>query len=278
MQPGLINQVINATNIQLCNTIGLPASSTPLGSDVNGENFNETWGYSSVVGMLNYLANNTRPDISYATHQCARFTHNPKKSHGMAVKHIIRYLSGTKDKGIIMTPSNNFSVDCYVDADFAGLYGHEDCQNPVSVKSRTGYVLLLADCPLLWVSKLQTMIAVSTMEAEYIALSQAMRDIIPMRRLAKLACDTIFGPGKYDARIFSKVFEDNTGALQLARAPRMTPRTKHYGIKYHFFHEHVSIGHIKLFKVESRNQRADIFTKGLVLVLFEHNRFLLCGW
>lgn len=278
LQPSLINQVILATNLQECNNMGTPASCTPVGSDVNGEPFDEFWGYSSVIGMLNYLANNTRPDISYATHQCARFTHNPKKSHGIAVKHIIRYLAGTKDKGIIMTPSKSFSVDCYVDADFAGLYGHEDCQNPISVKSRTGYVLLLADCPLLWVSKLQSMVAVSTMEAEYIALSQAMRDIIPMRRLAKLACDTIFGTGKYEARIFSKVFEDNIGALQLARAPRMTPRTKHYGIKYHFFHEHVTLGDIKLYKVESKNQRADIFTKGLVFVLFVHNRLLLCGW
>lgn len=58
----------------------------------------------------------------------------------------------------------------------------------------------------------------------------------------------------------------------------MTPRTKHYCIRYHFFREHVVIGDIKLFKVESKNQRADIFTKGLVFVLFVHNRMLLCGW
>ena len=72
------------------------------------------------------------------------------------------------------------SIDCYVDADFAGLYGVEDSQDSLSVKSRTGYVLLLANCPLMWVSKLQTEIASSTMESEYIALSQSLKDIIPL--------------------------------------------------------------------------------------------------
>jgi hypothetical protein len=116
------------------------------------------------------------------------------------------------------------------------------------------------------------------MEAEYVALSQAMRDIIPMRRLAKVVCDTIFGEKKYDVRVYSKVFEDNNGALQLARAPRITPRTKHYGIKYHFFRENVRCGDVKLFKIETDKQRADIFTKGLVVAIFEKIRFLLMGW
>ena len=74
----------------------------------------------------------------------------------------------------------NLQLNCYVDADFAGLYNVEDQQDPVCVKSRTGYVLTLGKTPLLWVSKLQTEVALSTTEAEYIALSQAMRELIPM--------------------------------------------------------------------------------------------------
>jgi hypothetical protein len=225
-----------------------------------------------------YLANNSRPDIAYATQQAARFTHAPKKSHALAVKKIIRYLQGTKDKGLIMKPTTDLSIDRYVDADFAGLYSYKNSQDPISVKSCTGYVLFLANCPLMWVSKLQTEIASSTMEAEYVALSQAMKDLIPLRRLSTLVCDVIFGKGKYEAKIFSKVFEDNNGALQLARAPRMTPRTKHYGIKYHFFRENVDKGDIKLYKIESKEQRADIFTKGIVLSIFEYIQSLLMGW
>ncbi len=116
------------------------------------------------------------------------------------------------------------------------------------------------------------------MEAEYIALSQSIRDLIPLRRSTKLVCDTIFGKGKYEAKIFSSVFEDNNGALQLARAPRMTPRTKHYAVRYHFFRKYVESGDIQLFKVDTKEQRADIFTKGLVLAIFEIIRKLVCGW
>ncbi len=258
-QPSLIKKVINATGMNECNLTKTPAATSPVAADIHGDPFSETWEYASIIGMLMFIANNTRPDIAYATHQCARFTHAPKHSHALAIKKIIRYLAGTLDKGLIIKPSKEFSIDCYADADFAGLYGYEDSQDPVCVKSRTGYVLLLADCPLLWVSKLQTLVASSTMEAEYIALSTAIRDVIPMRRLMTLACDTIFGRGSYPARMYSSIFEDNNGALQLARAPRMTPRTKHYGIRYHFFREYVNNGDIRLFKVDQRKSCRHIY-------------------
>ena len=254
------------------------AATSPIGADLTGERHNEKWEYNSVVGMLMFLANNTRPDIAYAVHQCARFSHSPKASHSLAVKRIVRYLKGTSTDGIIMKPNKELTVDCYIDADFAGLYGTEDSQDPICAKSRTGYVLLLAGCPLMWVSKLQSEIASSTMEAEYIALSQAMRDLIPVRRLLQSICDSVLPDKSQSARMHSSVFEDNNGALQLARAPRITPRTKHYAIKYHFFRENIKAGEIKLYKVETSKHKADIFTKGLVLQLFETIRKLLMGW
>ena len=107
-----------------------------------------------------------------------------------------------------MKPKADLTIDCYVDADFAGLYGVDDSQEKVSVKSRTGYVLLLADCPLLWVSKLQTEIALSTMEAEYIALSQSVKDLIPLRRLLRLICDTVLTTDRFKATMHSSIFED----------------------------------------------------------------------
>jgi hypothetical protein len=225
-----------------------------------------------------FLANNSRPDIAYAVHQCARFTHCPRASHAIGVKRILRYLQGTKDKGLILQPSPTIGVDCYVDADFAGLYGSEDAQDPICSKSRTGCVITLANCPLVWASKLQTETALSTMESEYVALSTAMRELIPIRRLVTLVCDAILGKGKYQARMHSTVFEDNNGALQLAKAPRITPRTKHYGVKYHFFRENVEKGDIRLEKVKSEDNQADIFTKGLVQVIFERIHKLLMGW
>ena len=277
-QPRLIERCIEAVNMVDANSAKTPAQTTPLGQDTEGAIFQESWEYASVVGMLMYLANNTRPDIAYATHQCARFTHKPRASHALAIKRIVRYLIGTKDKGLILEPSKDIMVDCYVDADFAGLYNIEDCQDPISAKSRTGYILMLSKCPLLWVSKLQTEIALSTMEAEYIALSQSMRDLIPIRRLVNAVCNALKCDMSNDPKMHSKVFEDNNGALQLGRAPRITPRTKHYNIKYHFFREQVKNGNIKLYKVDTKKQLADIFTKGLVQATFEELRKMMMGW
>ena len=95
--------------------------------------------------MLLYLASNSRPDIAFATHQCACFTHSPKASHEAAILRICCCLQGTKDDGLIFTPTTDLNVDCYVDADFAGLFGVEDPTDPISVKSRTGHVIM-NDC------------------------------------------------------------------------------------------------------------------------------------
>ena len=95
--------------------------------------------------------------------QRARFTHNPKASHATAVKHIIHYLKGTRDQGMLLKPNGQLQVDCYVDADFEGLWGAEDDQDPISVKSRSGHVIFFMGCPFSWSSKLQTQIALSNM-------------------------------------------------------------------------------------------------------------------
>ena len=100
--------------------------------------------------MLLYLVGSTRPDIAYAMHQCARFSHNPKHSHEVGVKHIARYLKVTRDKGIIIKPdSRNICIDIYADANFTGLYNTEDKQDPVSAKSRSGILLTFGNIPIL---------------------------------------------------------------------------------------------------------------------------------
>ena len=153
--------MIKYVGLQEAKPKSTPANTTPLGSDKDGDPFNEEWSYPAAVGMLLYLSSNTRPDIQFAVHQVARFSHSPKQSHGQAVKRIIRYLLATKTKGIQFQPDLKAGLDCYVDADFAGLYGYEDDQDPVSVKSRTGFVLTLFGCPIIWSSKLQTEITLS---------------------------------------------------------------------------------------------------------------------
>jgi hypothetical protein len=290
-QTGLINKVLKASDMETCNSVETPAFTTALGTDKEGPPFKESWKYATVIGMLMYLASNSRPDISFAVHQCARFTHAPQDSHAVAVKRILRYLQGTKEKGLIIEPTSNLQVDCYVDADFAGLWNSENDQDPICVKSRTGYLIMFMGCPLTWVSKLQTQIALSTMESEYIALSQSMRELIGIREVIK-EIQTFVISGKTRTPIFrtfskaftldtiasSTVYEDNEACLKFATMPKMSPRTKHIALPYHFFRTKVVELEIKVIPVSTHSQLADQFTKGLPTGKFQAARKALMGW
>jgi len=136
--------------------------------------------------MLNYIAAMTQKDILFATHQCAHFSNRPMRVQEIAIKQIVQYLKSTHTKGYIINPSVEKWLDCYVDANFAGMWSPDQADDPSSIKSRTGYVTTFTTyLPSTGVSKLQTKITLSTTEAEYIALSQALRDIIPMQALLK---------------------------------------------------------------------------------------------
>jgi hypothetical protein len=279
-QPFLIQRIIELLGdaISEANIKDTPAVYKEiLHKDEFGPDRKQGWKYRSAIGMLNYLAASTRPDCLFAVHQCARFSANPKLSHERAVKRIIRYLKGTKDKGVILTPDETKGIQCYVDADFAGGYSSETSEDPVSVFSRTGYVIYYYGCPVTWISKLQAEISLSTVEAEYIALSQAMRDVIPfMDRIKEL--DGIFGENSPKPNIHCTLFEDNNGALELAKSPRYRPRTKHIAIKYHHFREHVTLGKVSIKPIDTKQQIADIFTKALPAPIYAYLRYKLLGW
>jgi hypothetical protein len=178
-----------------------------------------------------------------------------------------------------MTPDkDSLRMDMFADADFAGLFATEDKMDPVSVKSRTGVLLTFGSVPILWTSKMQTEIALSTLEAEYIALSQGMRDLVSARRLmAELGERMNYKMD--DISHISKVWEDNTGAQNLAnsKGPLMTSRIKHIGIKYHWFRSMIG-PNIKILRIDTKDQRADMFTKGLTRYNFEQNRLRVMGW
>ena len=116
--------------------------------------------------------------------------------------------------------------------------------------------------PLVWCSKLQSEIALSTVEAEYIALSQSMRDLLPTKQLLK-ELQEIFQLPTSTPTTTSTVFEDNAGAVELARCPKMRPRTKHIAVKYHHFRHHVQKGDITIKPISTTDQIADLFTKPL---------------
>ena len=288
-QTGLIKKLLKVCGMEECNPKKTPAGTVPLGADRHGEPCQAPWDYASAVGMLMYLCSNSRPDIQFAVHQCARFTHQPKRSHELAILRICRYLKGTADRGLRFKPTRDLQLNMYVDADFAGLYNVESIDDPVSVKSRTGYVLELGGCPVIWVSRLQQEISLSTVESEYQALSQAMRDLVPARGLLKELVERGKLPCNMRSVVKSQVFEDNNGALSNALSPRISPRTKHIAVKVHWFKSKLgpdkadtesadSGGGIFLEKIDSEFQKADIFTKGLADEPFTRIRKLLMGW
>jgi hypothetical protein len=280
-QEGLTKRIIEALglNSKYSTPVDTPAETGALGRDVDGKEASGTINYASVVGMLLYLGH-SRPDISFATHQCARYNHSPKQSHEEALKRIGRYLKGTLQKGLILNPSHSLKIDCYPDADFAGLWTRDDKQDPHCVRSRTGYVICVSNCPVLWKSKLQSEIALSTMEAEYVALSTSCRDLFPLIDITKELCETIKVDMNTDTKMHIKIHEDNVGALTLGKLEprRMTPRSKHYAVKYHWFREHIGPRNIQLVKISSNEQLGDLFTKGLSRVLFQGLRKKLMGW
>ena len=147
---------------------------------------------------------------------------------------------------------------------------------------------MFMDCPLLWISKLQTQIALSTMESEYIALSHSMRELIAIREILKeLHHHTLnkfkFKPEyriihKYGSIPQSKVYEDNEACLKFATLPKMSPRTKHIAIPYHFFCSKVDNLEIKILSIGTENQLADQFTKGLPQDKFLRGRKSVIKW
>ena len=280
-QPFLIRKIINATGLDDGNPNWTPTTVEALGMDPDGEPMQEDWNYRSIIGMLLYLSTNTRPDISFAVSQVARFSNAPKKSHATAVKRIIRYLLRTADQGTCFKPHEELTLDCYVDADFAGLYHRDPDHERSSALSRTGYIIKLSGMPLIWKSQLQTSVALSTGEAEYSALSSSMRILIPLRHmLLELIKHVRIPPpfGTVQSLVRTTVHEDNTSALTLATNHQITNRTCHYNVKWHFFWDEIRSGRIQIVKVPTQEQCADYLTKGLVREVFERCRAFNQGW
>lgn len=279
LQTGLIDRILKVMGLEESRERSTPADVKSLGRDSDGEACAETWSYASIVGMMMYLASNSRPDIAFAVHSCARFTHCPKRIHEKALKRIARYLKGTRTRGMMIKPTTDLTMNLYADADFAGLWGSEHASDPTCAKSRTGYLVTLSDTPVLWASKLQTEIALSTCEAEYIALSTGMKALLPIRSLFQSLAVTLEIPHEELTKVCA-VWEDNNAALKLATAqfPNMTPRTKHIAVKYHWFKQHLEEGKIEVRSIDTKVQKADIFTKGLAKRDFEEKRKMLMGW
>ena len=265
-QPHLINQIIEDMGISKhASDKPTPAASTViLGADHDGKELDHNFDYRSVVGKLNFLEKSTRPDIAYAVHQCARFASNPRKSHGDAIVHLAKYLRNTREKGLTLSPSDKHGLEVYIDADFSGSWIKCEAEDdPDTAKSRSGYAIMYTECLLTRKSKLQTIITLSSTNTEYVSLSQSMRKAIPVMGLLDELQEIGIIPKKTGTRVKCRAFEDNSGAIELARLPKMRPWTKHINISYLHFRSYVSDGTVTVEPISMHDQVADLLMKPL---------------
>ena len=277
-QKGLIKKVLEATQMTDCNPNSVPATLTPLGKDVDGKSMTEDWNLRSIIGMLLYLSGNTRSDIAFAVCQAARFVSNPKQSHATGVKTILRYLKGTQDKGTTVEISDSSDLIHWVDAEFGGLFKIEPDRDPDSVRCREGWIIKFANWPLVVKSQLQTHLSQSTLEAEYCALSDSLKVLLPLQRLLKEILNALGENESKQTVINATVFEDNQSAYYLATNQRVTNRTRYLLSRWHWFWDAYNRKEFEVKRCSSEDMQADFLTKPLPRDKFIKNRKAVMGW
>lgn len=214
--------------------------------------------YKSVTGRLLYLSLTARPDIAPAVSQIGRFAQNPGPEHWEAVLKILAYLKGTQGTALCLGGwSQNISISAYSDADWAGDIDQR--------RSRTGYIVFMNQSPIMWCSKLQSTVALSSMNSEYIALSSTSQEVIWSRSMLEE-----LGFNQSDPSI---IWEDNKSCIDIASSYRLHPGSKHIDIRHHFIRDRViNIKDLVIRRKASGDMTADFFTKNLPYPAFSRHR------
>ncbi|KAK2361886.1 hypothetical protein QL285_086993 [Trifolium repens] len=248
-------EIIDRAGMVSCKPSPTPVDTKPKVSAKTGNPFKDPKKYRSLAGALQYLTF-TRPDISYAVQQICLHMHDPRDEHMNALKRIIRYVQGTLHLGLHLYPSSVADLVSYTDADWGGC--------PDTRRSTSGYCVFLGDNLISWSSKRQPTLSRSSAEAEYRGVANVVSESCWIRNLLlELHCPV---------RKATLVYCDNVSAIYLSGNPVQHQRTKHIEMDIHFVREKVARGEVRVRHVPSRYQIADIFTKGLPLILFEDFR------
>jgi hypothetical protein len=253
-----VEDFLKIFGLQSSNSVSIPLDPSiqlPTAADTGAEVDQRL--YQRMVGKLMYAMIGTRPDLAFTVSTLAKFTSAPTTAHLAACKRAMRYLRRTSSYGIRYGGNNGVSCIGYTDSDYAG-----DRENR---KSTSGYVFMACGGAISWTSRQQTSVALSTTEAEYVAATEACKELIWLNRLMK------------DLSILSTLpppvlYIDNQAALSLARNPSHHSRTKHIDVRYHFIRTEVAAGTINLQQIGTKENTADICTKALPKPTFEYHR------
>ena len=201
--------------------------------------------YRSILGKLSHLARHSRYDIKFAVFYLSRYQHNPGMAHLKAAKHIVLYLIKTKNEGLTLN-TNDIPLCVYCDADHASNKDHR--------RSTSGYCCFVFGGCVYSKSTQQKCVTLSSTEAEVVALSRCVRDVLWIRNLL------------YDFGIKvpkTLIYEDNLGAIHLSKDSALSQRTKHIAIAYFFIRDHIVKSRIDVIHISTDRNVSDIFTKNM---------------
>jgi hypothetical protein len=188
--------------------------------------------FRSIVRALQYFTF-TRPDIAYAVQQVCLHMHDPRDSHLVAMKRILRYLQGTPDYGLLLRRSRSTDLTVYTDADWAGC--------PDTRRSTSGYAVFLGDNLVSWSAKRQTVVSCSSAETEYRAVANGVAE-------ATWLCQLLLELHAHPSRC-TLVYCDNISTVYLSNNPVQHQHTKHVEIDVHFVRENIAIGQVRVLHV-----------------------------
>lgn len=245
-QRGYIEEVLNRFGMGSCRPVSAPIEGgMKLRSSTNRDAL-QRLPYRELIGSLMYLAVATRPDIAHAVSWLSQFVTCYDETHWAAGKRVLRYLRGTSGLGLTYRRSQP-ALTGYVDADWGNCTEER--------RSYTGYVFIVAGGAVTWESRKQRTVALSSTEAEYMGIAEAVKEVIYLRRfLIELGSDDLAA---------ATLFSDNMGAQKLVANPVFHSRTKHIDIRHHFVRDAVRDHNIQLKYASTDNMVADVLTKGL---------------
>lgn len=244
-QKKFINELLEKFNLIDCNPCATPMEvGLKLPKLENGKKIDVP--YQELIGGLLFLANVSRPDISFAVSYLSRFNNNPDQEHWLAAKRVLRFLKGTRDMKLTFSNSNlGCDIIGFSDSDFAA--------DTIERKSVSGYVFKMSNGAITWMSKKQGTVALSTSEAEYMAMSTCFQEALWLLQLQKELT-----PG---AKL--TVNCDNQSAIFIAKNSAFSQRTKHIDVRHHFIRECIAENKILLEYTNTEEMVADTLTKSL---------------
>ena len=217
--------------------------------------------YQSIIGSLMYAVSATRPDLCFPVTYLSQYNHSPTTTHLQAAKRVLRYLRGTRDLGLHYPIDNTLELRAFSDSDYANC--------PLTRKSISGNIIQLSTASISWRSKKQKSVSTSTAEAEYQALSLASKQAMWTTN----ALIELTGPLTATPILYC----DNKAAIDIATNQKISDRSKHIDVHFHFVREQIENGTFFIMPVASADNLADICTKGLPSVPFKHLREKILG-